>query len=395
MRSGVSATLATLVALVALAEATVWTGTAHASDGPAIGVLLHRAPSALTISTRPEYGLIVEVKKGRKLLPPGVTKLQFSGATARLGGIEVTRMPFRLRAEKRAPTGVAGCFYEGWIEVLPEGHDRIIWKVVNRLPLERYLVGVLAREMPESFHPAALEAQAIASRTFAMYQILRRPPDARHHVRDDTRSQVYGGITESDKVRRAVERTRGQVLLYDGKVFEAFFHSTCGGATFDGAAALGAPNIEPLHAVPCGYCKDSRFWSWEDQRIPEAGIRAAVTPLCREHGIEVGPIRAIEPLERGPGGHASYVRIVHDGGSFEMDAIRFRLRLIGAGHSRLRSTAFRCSKDGADFVFSGSGWGHGVGMCQFGVNGLARQGYDGVGIVEYYYRGAGVFELWR
>ena len=90
------------------------------------------------------------------------------------------------------------------------------------------------------------------------------------------------------------------------------------------------------------------------------------------------------------GNHAAYVKITHANGSFEMDATRFRLGL------KLRSTAFECRKEGDEFVFDGSGWGHGVGMCQFGVNGLAKtQRYDAVGILQYYFQGARVMELWR
>ena len=186
--------------------------------------------------------------------------------------------PFRLRAEGAPVTEVAGRTYEGWIEMIwiPEAEGAGSWRMVNRVPMERYLMGVLAGEMTAA-EPAALQAQAITARSFALYQMLTRAPGSSIHVDSTIRSQKYVGGRPSDAIVDAVERTRGQVLFHQGRLFKVQYHSTCGGSTASGRAVFGLPSIKSLTSVKCPYCKNEpvtrKGWNCT---IAEAKIREVV-----------------------------------------------------------------------------------------------------------------------
>ncbi|MFQ5655783.1 MAG: SpoIID/LytB domain-containing protein, partial [Planctomycetota bacterium] len=190
----------------------LWARPALANDGPIVGVLLARGEADLAVGS-PQQALRVEAEGLFETLPRGLHTLQFAGAISGIGSLRFAARPFRFRAGAGEPTQVGDRRYEGWIEVLPgktgKGDARR-WRVVNRLPLEQYLLGVLPREMSASTFPAAaLEAQAIAARTYALYHIFTSPRGERVHLRADSRSQVYGGRDPHPAVTRAVERTRG------------------------------------------------------------------------------------------------------------------------------------------------------------------------------------------
>ncbi|MEE8141899.1 MAG: SpoIID/LytB domain-containing protein [Planctomycetota bacterium] len=366
-----------------------------AAEDPPIGVLLRKDPTTLDVQTTGSSLFLVWGPEEEAILSTDAHRITFSGSQAQLGQWRFEARPFRLRSSGNSPTRVAGNRYEGWIEFLPTTGQKAGWQVVNRVPLERYLLGVLPREMPASFPPAALEAQAIAARTYALYQIVTRAPGTRVHLFSDVRSQVYGGVTQSiQEMEQAVAGTRGQVLFYQGKIFEAFYHSTCGGYTQSALAAFGGPDLPTLQPVPCGFCKDSRYYTPWRFSLTRADVQRILKPICKEYRLKLGKVQAILPVERGPGQHAAYLRIDHDHGSFEVDAALFReacrqLRLDGP-----RSTAFRCRQEGAGFLLEGVGWGHGVGLCQFGASGLAKQGLNAQEILQHYYPGSQVVELW-
>mgnify|MGYP002638849889 CR=1 FL=1 len=386
--------LATVSAIFALLSIGGVASSAQASDGPIIGVQIDSGPSSHVIQVGPG-GLFVEYPGGKEDLPAGSFTLTLSDQKAQLGPILFDRpMPFRIRGAEH-PIQLDDRFYEGWLEIhAPKGSSS--WLLVNRLPLERYLLGVIPGEMPvESYPPGALAAQAVAARTYALFQILVRPSDQRVHVFNDTRSQMYvGGGTAHPNTVRAVESTRGQVLLYGDKVFECFFHSTCGGGTRPVEHCYGGDPIAPLSSVTCKGCTSSKYYRW-DVRLSVAALGKLLEPLCKKYEIDLGPVHSVEPVEPSLGGHCAYVLIRHAKGTFELESEKFRRLVRVPGKRELRSTSFVAERKGDEVVFYGRGWGHGVGLCQVGAKGYAEAGSSHLAILTHFYPGAEVQVLWK
>jgi len=253
-------------------------------------------------------------------------------------------------------------------------------EVVNRLPVEQYLLGVLPVEVPDHFEEHARRAQAVAARTYALAEMA-----ARGFVHDDTRSQVYGGLpAETRAGHRAVRATEGQVLVRAGAPVTAWFHSTCGGRTAPARAVFeDAPEGWLDGPVACPDCTHSPVYAWT-RRVPAARLAEAL-------GLTQAPRAVSTDVEAYPG-RARRVTVTTASGRVQTDAAALRAALSrGRGlDEQLLSTLWTRPprRDGDAFVFSGRGWGHGVGLCQYGADGYARRGANHVAILERYYPGA-------
>jgi len=285
-------------------------------------------------------------------------------------------------------------YHEGWVEWIPQS-EATGWQMIERLSLERYLLGVVTREMSASSFPAAaLQAQAIAARTYALFQMEARGRGRSYDLRGDTRSQAYGGTARVPKeVIAAVEQTRGQILLWQGKLFESFFHSTCGGQTCSAAESYFIRGVPTMPSVRCDGCQSSRFFRWSEE-VPRKHLADAVAYLCQGTGIQLGKIDTVVAVDAAESGHVPYLRIDHSLGSFEVDSKRLRTTLRSRGRHKLRSTNFVVQPSASGFLFSGRGWGHGIGMCQVGAQGYARRGANDVWILQHYYPGVEIRSCW-
>jgi stage II sporulation protein D len=259
---------------------------------------------------------------------------------------------------------------------------------INRVNLEEYVAGVVGSEMPLAFPDAALRAQAIASRTYALWRLKTRDPGAAYDVTDDTDSQVYRGLAnETAKAREVTTATLGVILTHAGLIFPAYFHSTCGGRTIPASFELGDRAIEPLAGVPCGFCDDSKYANWE-ALVAKADLAAKL----RKEGLPgVARVDAVEVMDVGPAGHVALVRVVYQGGELRIKGSRFRMIV---GPSVLRATLFTIEDRGDKLLFRGRGWGHAVGLCQIGARGMAQRGYDTTAILGRYYPGAELVRIY-
>jgi len=261
--------------------------------------------------------------------------------------------------------------YRGQLRVsaLPEGR----FAVRNRVATEDYLCGVVGREVYPSWKPHALQAQAVAARTYMIYALTGRS----YLTAAD---MAYWGVDgEHASTSNAVRSTRGIVLAYRGAILPAFFHSTCGGRTTsaDKFSDTLAP-IPPLSGVPCGWCAPSRTFRWRC-RLRADRIRDA---LKRGGLADVQELTSLETLEAEPDGYARWILV---NGQVRLGAYAFR---SAVGPGVLKSTNFVVTRTGDGFEFEGRGHGHGVGMCQWGAEGLARAGRNWQQILEHYYPGA-------
>lgn len=244
-------------------------------------------------------------------------------------------------------------------------------RAVNSLDLEQYLVSVVGSEMPTSWPSDALEAQAVAARTFAVYRLRERKS---WNYNLSAADLAYGGLeAEAISSRRAVEETRGTVVRYAGELFPTYFHSTCGGWTTPATKVFAGPDIPPLQGVQCGWCSESPVFRWTKEFTQRELTRAL-------SDFDVGMVESIKPLQTQPDGYPRWVEV----NGKKIDANKFRLTV---GANELRSVAFEVDRRGNTFAFKGKGWGHGVGLCQWGAYGLAVGGKDWREILDYYYPG--------
>lgn len=269
--------------------------------------------------------------------------------------------------------------------------------VLVLMDIEEYLVGVVSWELPAGFHPEAFRAQAIAARTYAWYARqttgLRREWD----VWATEKSQVYGGLERQRLVPRAAEAvrdTRGIVATWSGphgeKIFCTYFASRCGGVTAPASGPSGEPPIPPLAGgAPCPYCQRPDAYRWPQE--PRIGKLLIGERLANRYSRfeALGPVGRVEVVEEGPDGRALRVAVVDvDGQSVEIDAESFRLTVDPTGRI-LQSTFFTVVDDEDALLFTeGRGMGHGMGMCQYGADALARSGWDVSAILRHYYPGS-------
>jgi len=252
--------------------------------------------------------------------------------------------------------------------------------VVNAVNLEDYLYGVIRNEVSTWWPMEALKAQAIAARTYALNQI-NESKNKDYDVVADVNSQVYGGIfSEKWRTNRAVDQTKGQVLTYNGAIFPTFFHATCGGSTFD-AACLWNIDLPPLKGVKCPWCRKSPHFYWErwaSAKEVEGKLEAA--------GYSTGDIIGFEATKRDSfSGRILELKIKGSKADADIPAKDFR-RMMGS--DIIRSTNFKPALVGEYVVFEGLGWGHGVGLCQWGAYYMSRAGKNAEEILHFYYPGS-------
>jgi len=247
------------------------------------------------------------------------------------------------------------------------------------VPLEEYVAAVLSREAAERFHPEALAALAVAVRTYAV-AAAAKPRNAAYDVGGSVEDQVFDGMDGvAAGFREAADRTRGLVVRYRGELARTVYHSTCGGRTEDAGSAWGGKDIPYLRAQFCVDCADSPVYRWE-YRMSEAEGRRVAKAL----GILPGKDLRIAVTGRTPTGRASRVRISSGGVSRELQAAEFRK---AAGYAKVRSLKIEIVPVAGGWRVTGEGWGHGVGLCQFGANGMARRGAGFREILARYYPG--------
>ncbi|MDD5488909.1 MAG: SpoIID/LytB domain-containing protein [Candidatus Omnitrophica bacterium] len=337
--------------------------------------IAHNADSAIIASNGPCK--LVDVVRGKILddkldIHDGVTARAPRRGIALEGHLyELDRI--RIYPYRNKGIRVDNVVYRGNIEII-RNEERM--DIINRVDIEDYLKGVVPREM-NSFWPfAALKAQAIASRSFTVYETIRRK-NREFDVTNDTFSQVYGGRSaERWRTSGAVDATRGQVLARDGVVFPAYFHSCCGGHTQDSSRVWGK-RMALLEGVKCRWCRWSPHFRWQ-AKIPTAtileGLKARGYDVDRIDDIKIGP--------RDDSGRVVSIRIRSWNRWLEIGGDDLR---SAVGRKYLKSLNMNIKKYPRFYLFSGYGWGHGVGMCQWGALKLAFDRWGAEKILKFYY----------
>ncbi len=262
----------------------------------------------------------------------------------------------------------------------------------EEIKIEKYLEGVVAAEMEPGWHPEALAAQAILARTFTMKKIKEggvkaRSTDASTDIEE---FQAYDASRVNDKVKEAVKRTKGEVVTYKGEYINGWFHADSGGKT----AATSAEGLE-FKKEPTPYIKsvddpghkittpENKSWT---ATFSAAEVRQAVEKTL---GKNPGNITSIAIAEKGPSGRVTGIKI----NNTTLSAASLRLAL---GSEKIRSTLLDEVKLVNDqIVFKGKGFGHGVGMSQWGAKALAEQGKKAEDIVKYFFKDVQIEKRWE
>ncbi len=334
---------------------------------------------------------------------PGVVLLKPDGSrAARRGGVSavnVTENRFGMANGRR---------YRGRLNVI---RDPTGLTLMNRVPVESYLAGVIGGEMgprrPDERQ--AMLAQAVVSRTFALKNRGRWESQG-FDAWTDVRDQVYGGVAgETPSVWEALRATRGEVVRYRGALVEAYFHSTCGSSTaaVDEAfkTAQARPYLRPVSDASGGghhYCDLSPRFRWREE-WDGAKLRAILSrtlpAVMNAEGGGLQPITDITVTRTTASGRVGELRIAFARGDVRVAGSDVRTVLRPQPDQLLGSAAFQLSvtKDGGQvsrLVAAGTGWGHGVGFCQWGAVGRARAGQGYRKIVTTYFPGTDVERLY-
>ena len=330
--------------------------------------------------------------------------------------------------------------FAGSLRFIVEG-DKVT--AVNRVGVEDYLLSVISSEMKGSASEEFLKTHAVISRSWVMAQIGRRSgkelkcegipgqardegaavPDGGEYIRwfdhedhtlfdvcADDHCQRYQGMgqTISKNARRAVDLTWGEVLTFGGEICDARFSKCCGGVTERFSTCWEDKDMPYLPSIPDApdgggkaFCDTSdeailsqvlNDYDLETRDFYRWTVRYGRDELSelvkKRSGIDFGRIEKLEPLERGGSGRISRLRIVGSNRTMVVGKELIIRRFLSTSH--LKSSAFDVEYDGDDIVLHGSGWGHGVGLCQIGAAMMAARGYDYKQILEHYYPGSSI-----
>jgi stage II sporulation protein D (peptidoglycan lytic transglycosylase) len=248
-------------------------------------------------------------------------------------------------------------------------------RAINTVDLESYVKGVVPVESYPGWPAEALKAQAVAARSYAVAKMELRETWS-YDVSDTTSDQRYDGIgKETAGTNAAVEATAGEVIYYGGEPLCAYFHSCCGGRTADPRLELNDATSR-LRGAKCGYCTKSPRYRWKaSAKLPDVADALSVLDLT-----------GLTPENIGLDGRVGRVVLHRSGGRpSAVTGPEFRRDLNRKG-IKLLSTRFEVSASGGEFVFTGQGFGHGVGMCQWGSKGMADDGQSYKDILGRYYR---------
>lgn len=301
------------------------------------------------------------------------------------------------------PVVVDGRPYRGTVDLLAGESGKV--NAINVLPLEDYLLGVVPLEIgPRSAEEmAAVEAQAVAARTYAVAQLGGQAAIG-FDLFGDVNDQVYGGIdAERDQSTEAVRRTAGQILMYEGRPIRAYYHSTCGGRTAAIEEVLDREPAPYLRSVSdesedgTDFCAASPRYQWTATWTPARLSSASEAGLQARFGASAPPgdVRSVEVLARTPSGRVRDLALEGQGFQLVLSRLDIRRALTYRG-GILNSTQFDVveREDGLVEVH-GRGYGHGAGMCQWGAIGRARAGQDFERILETYYPGARLVNVYE
>lgn len=264
-------------------------------------------------------------------------------------------------------------WYRGDARLVPRGNTL---DAINYVDLEEYLYSVVGAEAIASWPIEALKAQAVAARSYALYKRAESPNDL-YDIGTTTATQVYKGLaSEARSTQQAVRATAAEVMVYNGQIILAVFHSSSGGHT---------ENVEDIWSSPLPYLRGVEDY---DQNAPVYQWTKSFSQSDLSNRIGgVGLVQSLVPERTTPRGRIVTMRVTGDRGTRQISGAQLRQAL------GLRSRLFAVTATGNGFVVRGRGFGHGVGLSQWGAKGLADRGATYRQILGHYYRNAALTRI--
>lgn len=399
-----------LLGCFALTDRTPWRREPLPEPPPEIAVnrrvrvrLLGRRPqSSVKISIRSGYDLTggrsQELRRHFPTALPTCTVKPALRSGIQIGEINYPQNELLITPEHDASIVVNDKTYRGLLQIR-RGSGGLV--LTNYVDMESYLKGVLRGELPGTYHPEAFKAQCVAARTYAYYQIRNNPAGEDFDVYDNEGSQMYIGVLgeKSRKALDAVRQTRGEVCVWNDHgrdtIFCTYYSATCGGTSQHiNNVKPHDPNVTPLAGqVACQDCYLHKFYRWGPVSISKEELtRRIVTryPTVKKLGTIVG----LRPKARTADGRI--IRIQLDGSTGRNETLIGEDFRLSIGGRVLKSTNFVIETLSDQFRFlEGKGYGHGVGLCQSGMETKARRGMDYKRILSIYYPTSRVKTLYR
>lgn len=258
--------------------------------------------------------------------------------------------------------------------------------LIEEIPFEEYIVGVLAGEMPIYFEKEAFKAQAVAARSYALKR-MEYNKNSEYDVVDSVMNQVYldndylknawgdNYITNINKLREVVNETSGEYLVYNDEVIDAMFFSTSNGYTEDSVTVFNV-DLPYLQSV-------ESFWDSDTSSAFKASKTISLSKFYEILGLDYSDNLEVKVLKR-----SSTNRII----TLSINGMKFNARDL-YNKLGLKSTDFSIEKKGEELVINTTGYGHGVGMSQYGALGMAKEGYKYNEILSYYYLGTEIKKM--
>lgn len=342
------------------------------ADSQPVKILVLKTSGSVTLSSRSAFSI------NRNAVPQSASDSMNTSCTLNPGSVNgsITVNP------GHDPLMVNGQAYRGSFMIRSHNH---VLQVINILTVDEYLLSVVPGEIPANWEKDSLMAQAIAARTFTYYHLYATHDKNKSYDLDATAAtQVYRGVAdEKPQTTGAVRETSGQVMVYGAKPILSYFHSTCGGKTIDDRYVWEKSHLPYLKGTTCGFCNDSTKFSWKSI-LNLAEIRAG---LSKKHS-DLGTIRTISFKKKDD--RVVEVLIHHSRGTIRMNGNNFRLMFPP---EKIRSLYFTSKNENNCLVLTGHGWGHGVGLCQWGARGMALRGYGYKDILRHYYLGVKITDI--
>ncbi|MEO0270265.1 MAG: SpoIID/LytB domain-containing protein [candidate division WOR-3 bacterium] len=366
---------------------------------PFLRILLYENENPLYISGTGIYYAVDSQGKRYKFFADNILKIEKKSEEPLLyldGKKTNLSLPLVFYTDENYFLKIQGKRYRGKIEI-----DEYL-RVINLVKVEDYLRSVVPLEIGSPFlsNFEALKAQAVCARSYAMRKYLEKK-ESFFHLYADIKDQVYGGKDKENEITDlAIQMTRGEVLMYENEVALTLFHSTCGGTTSYYDEAFPNESFIPyLKSVRCNFqgkdlCSNSPYYRWKKEFSISDFMENLAGNISNLLGISLSGRDIIDfsISDRSSTGRVREVKVKTKKGTFTFKGYDIRKLLKKDGF--LPSNFFFLKNQGNRVIIIGRGFGHGVGLCQYGALSLAKKGVGYDRILKFYYQGTKIQKIY-